>query len=223
MEMSPKEALLGKKPKLNEASYDASRENNIKTIASFIVNFGFMAFPDKEKTKGVLQALHLKRFNELEDQTQADFRHDCVFDLMTVSDLAYVCWQYMNSYEMWIKKRDNETLKYKCSSRWTSDRKSAAMENRSGDDPGVRMYNKCLNWARDLKILKDTSDYADLQVECNKKCSQLGYIKELKRSPDDEDDDESNCERVSRVDRSSIAEAPTIRLGDIDMIPVYEI
>jgi hypothetical protein len=29
-------------------------ENNIKAIASFIVNFGFMAFPDKEKTKAIL-------------------------------------------------------------------------------------------------------------------------------------------------------------------------
>ena len=104
MDMSPKEALRGKKPKLNEATYEEGRENNIKTIASLIVNFGFMAFPDKEKTKAILQAIHQKRFKELENQDEPDYGHDCVYDLLTVSDFAYVCWQYMNSYDMWIKK-----------------------------------------------------------------------------------------------------------------------
>jgi hypothetical protein len=218
MEMSPKEALRGKKPIVSEASYDGNKEMNIKTIAAFIVNFGFMAFPDKEKMKGVLQAQHLKRFKELENQVEPDYRHDCVFDLMTVSDLAYVCWQYMNSYDMWIEKRENETLKYKCSTRWTSNRKSAAMENRPDSDPGVAMYNKCLDWARDLKKLKDTRDYADLRIECNKKCCELGYIKVLAGL-----EEEDALERVSRVDRSSIVEAPWFCIDDIDKIPEYEV
>ena len=122
---------------------------------------------------------------------------------------------------MWIKKRENETLKYKCSSRWTSDRKSAAMENRPANDPGgVVMYNKCLGWARDLKNMKETKDYADLQVECNKKCVELGFIKALAGS---DEDDEGTQERVSRVDRSSVVEAPYFTLDECDKIPVYEV
>ena len=216
---TPKEILTGRAAlNLKESSYRCGREKNTKTVSAFIVNFAFMAHPDKAQLQNMLQAVHLKRFKELGMPEQPNYEHDCVFDLLTVSDFAYTCWQYLNSYDMWMAKRKNSVLKYQCTSRWTSNRKSAAMENRPADDPGVEMYNKCLTWARDLKKLKGTDEYCDLQILCNSMSCKMGYFKGCS-SGSDKDANNGNTRNV----RADVDVAPTIELDVLDMIPGVEI
>jgi len=104
---------------------------------------------------------------------------------------------------MWIGKRENETLKYKCSSRWTSDRKSAAMENRPSNDPGVVMYNKCLDWAKDFKKMRNTKDICRLSATI----SVLNWVSSRYWL------DQMRMIRVG-VNRSSVVEAPYFTLDE---------
>ena len=220
VDKTPKEVLTGRAAlNLKESTYEGGREKNMKTVASFIVNFAFMAYPDKTHLQNTLQAIHLKRFKELGKPAQPNYEHDCVFDLLTVSDFAYTFWQYLNSYDMWMAKRQNTGLKYQCTSRWTSNRKSAAMENRADDDPGVVMYNKCLAWARDLKRLKGTDEYCDLQIMCNSMSCEMGYFKGCGSNDADGNASRENSRNV----RMDVSEAPTMDLDELDMIPVVSI
>ena len=48
---TPKEILTGRAAlNLKESSYQCGREKNTKTVSAFIVNFAFMAHPDKARS-----------------------------------------------------------------------------------------------------------------------------------------------------------------------------
>ena len=83
------------------------------------------------------------------------------------------------------------------------------------------MYNKCLTWARDLKKLKGTDEYCDLQILCNSMSCEMGYFKGYSSGSGDKDADTNNGN--SRNVRADVYEAPTIELDVLDMIPVVEI
>jgi hypothetical protein len=72
----------------------------------------------------------------------------------------------------------NQNLKYKCETQWTSDKKVLGMEDRDDSDEGVVAYKECLEWSRELKKLSDTHDYWRLHQSCNMKAGVLGYLKE---------------------------------------------
>jgi hypothetical protein len=129
----------------------------------------------------------------------------------------------MNNYDMWIKKRENETLEYKCSSRWTSDRKRAAMENRPANDPGVVVYNSVLigqgitrKW-RPRRITLMICRLSAIRSVLNWVSSRYWL------DPGSDEDDEGTQERVSRVDRSLVVEASYFTLDECDKIPVCEV
>jgi hypothetical protein len=98
--------------------------------------------------------------------------------MTTTSDLGYTFWQSLNSNEGWEKKVKDPNLKYKCNTKWTSDRKDIPMEDHPDTDPGMEAYKKCLGWARELKKMNKTKEYWTLQEKCNEKAVQLGYFKE---------------------------------------------
>jgi hypothetical protein len=49
--------------------------------------------------------------------------------MTTTSDLGYTFWQSLNSNEGWEEKVDDLNLKYKCNTKWMSDRKEIPMED----------------------------------------------------------------------------------------------
>ncbi|KAL3787821.1 hypothetical protein ACHAWO_012293 [Cyclotella atomus] len=57
------------------------------------------AHPSKKTIKRALQAASYKRYNELDGRDDRDYSHKCLLCFMTASDLAYVLWQFCNSYE----------------------------------------------------------------------------------------------------------------------------
>ena len=97
--------------------------------------------------------------------------------------------------------------------RYTSDRKLPAMEERTLEDEGMKMYHSCLQWARRLKSAKNTTAYNKFRIECNKKSIEMGYIKtgggqtNYRGSSINEDD--STDELV----------VPSLDLDDADMLP----
>ena len=150
-------------PGLDRALYEGSQEMNVRTLASFIMNYATYAYPNKEKLKKSLQVIHYKKFCEATDKNEPDYDHNSVNEFFTASDLAIVFWIYENCYLDWLNKMKNPSLKYKSKTKWTSDRKKPAMEDRDDTDPGVIAYNKCLDWSRELKKLKGTKEHGLLQ------------------------------------------------------------
>jgi hypothetical protein len=168
--MKPIDVLAGVDPGLDRVLCEGScQEMNVGTLASFIMNYTIYAYPNKEKLKKSLQVIHYKKFCEAKDKKEPNYDHNSVNEFFTASDLAIVFWIYENSYLDWVNKMKNPSLKYKSKTKWTSDRKKPAMEDRDDTGPGVIAYNKCLDWSRELKKLKDTKEYGLLQHQCNKK------------------------------------------------------
>jgi hypothetical protein len=117
-------------------------------LSSFIVHFLICAHPSKQTIKSALQTASYKRYNELLGQKDADYDHKCLLCFMTASDLAYVLWQYWNSYEDWCAKVQNQSVKCKCGSQWTSNKKMLGMDKGDVGDEGVKAYKKCLRCLR---------------------------------------------------------------------------
>jgi hypothetical protein len=84
---------------------------------------------------------------------------------------------------------------------------------KTANDPGVVMYNKCLDWARDHKKMKTTKDYTDLQVECNNRSALNWVSSRYWLDPGSDEDDEGTQERVSRVDRSLVLVEASFYIG----------
>jgi hypothetical protein len=121
--------LTAADPGLRADIYVGYLENNFNVLSSFIVHFLICAHPSKQTIKSALQTASYKRYNELLGQKDADFDHKCLLCFMAASDLAYVLWQYRNSYKDWCAKVQNQSLKYKCGSQWTSNKKVLGMED----------------------------------------------------------------------------------------------
>lgn len=216
--MKPIDVLAGVDPGLDRALYEGSQEMNVRTLASFIMNYATYAYPNKEKLKKSLQVIHYKKFCEATDKNEPDYDHNSVNEFFTASDLAIVFWIYENCYLDWLNKMKNPSLKYKSKTKWTSDRKKPAMEDRDDTDPGVIAYNKCLDWSRELKKLKGTKEYGLLQRQCNKKAVEIGFLKEWGKEAGRFSGTAKKTETQDVVE-----EAPVFELDDYETIPIVEI
>jgi hypothetical protein len=140
--------------------------------------------------------------------------------MTTTSDLGYTFWQSLNSDEDWEEKVMDLNLKYKCNTKWMSDRKEIPMEDRADTDPGMEAYKKCLEWARELKQMNETKEYRKLQVKCNEKAAQLGYFKEWGKVAD------ATSSKVADKDYDSLEdmdEGGEFELEEMDGIPKVEV
>ena len=156
-------------------------------MMQFLVRYAICALP-KEETKKALNAYASKRWDatrKMQDTIEnrdAEHNHACILDLLTASDLAYIIWQYVNSYTDWcaklalLKEGKNVNMN-KSEAEWTSDHKKAPMETRADTDEGVRFYNSCLDWARGLKRLP-SDDFRKLRMALNKMSVESGLIKD---------------------------------------------
>lgn len=203
-------------------------ETNRPAMMYFFARYAFCAVP-KEATKKVLNARAAKRWEEtrgLQDTIEnrdAEYMYECILDLMTASDIAYILWQYVNSYDDWCNKlsllKEGKSVNMnKSEAEWTSDHKIAPMESRIESDEGVRFYNSCLDWARGLKKLAKsgtgggpTDDYVKMRMEINKRMVESGYIKDpsVKKKKG----------ATSRRKRVECVDAGGFQLEDVDELP----
>jgi hypothetical protein len=109
-----KEVLNGVDPGLRVLTGRLSWRNQFRLMSSFIMHYLVCAHPSKETIKRALQAASYKRYNELDGRDERDYSHKCLLCFMTASDLAYVLWQFCNSYEDWCAKIQNQNFKHKC-------------------------------------------------------------------------------------------------------------
>ena len=75
------------------------------------------------------------------------------------------------------------------------------MELRSDEDEGRKMYNKCLSWAKHLKILgmdRQDQDYMTFVKMLNDKVMDLGWIKRCGLPPVSPDAEGGEDDDVSR-------------------------
>ena len=160
-----------------------------KDIIKFLVHYAWHAIPEKDKATAGLEEAAEEQFywvhaDDGEDQPNKEVNpdevhnHDSLFEWLTPSDIAYVLWQVVNSHEDWTAKieamRDGDAVeKYKCGTKWTSDRKLPAMEDRADDDEGKAFYNKCVAWARDFK----SERIREFVIALNKKSIECGIYK----------------------------------------------
>ena len=56
MNMKPIDVLAGVDPGLDRALYEGSQEMNVRTLASFIMNYAIYAYPNKEKLRRVCRS-----------------------------------------------------------------------------------------------------------------------------------------------------------------------
>ena len=211
--MKPVDVLAGVDPGLERGLYEGSQDMNLKTLASFIMNYAIHAYPNKEELKRSLQSIHYKKFCQAKDKKEPNYDHNSVNEFFTASDLAIVFWIYENNYIDWQNKMKNPSLKYKSKTKWTSDRKKPPMEDRDVTDPGVIAYNKCLQWSRELKKLQGTKDYGLLQRQCNKKAVELGFLKEWGREA-------GRGSAKEPEEGTVIEEAPVFQLDEYESIPI---
>lgn len=161
-------------------------------LLHFLVSYAICAVP-KEDTKNALSDLAAKRWKEtrnLQDlEEDAEHYFACLLDVLTASDLAYVIWQYVNSYDDWctklqLLKEGTKVNMNKSNAEWTSNHKIASMESRPDTDPGVVFYNSCLDWARGLMRMSKavnggpSREYRALRIALNKSCMEVGLIRD---------------------------------------------
>ena len=220
---------------ITEPEITLDDDNNRDYLVSFIMNYAVHAAP-KEDLKMQLQTSYYKLW---EEQTQQDKEagvsdpicneHLSVLDFLTTSDVAYTLWQYMNSYGHWEDKIKNKNMgdgdkvavKYRRTTRWTSDRSVPCMAHRSMDDEGYKMWKTCLDWSKKLKRLglatvrQGNKGYMDLTRELNDKAIAMGYIKKCglpKRAASDSAAEGNNeCEEEFAT--------PLFDLDEFDMVP----
>ena len=161
-------------------------------LLQFLVSYAICSVP-KEDTKSALSDLATKRWKETRNlhdlEEDAEHYFACLLDVLTASDLAYVMWQYVNSYDDWCTKlqllKDGKKVNMnKSNADWTSNHKIASMESRPDTDPGVVFYNSCLDWARGLMRMSKavnggpTTEYRALRIALNKRCMEVGLIRD---------------------------------------------
>ena len=188
-----------------------------KSLVTFLTYYSVHAAP-KDDLKAGIQKSYYKMWKEKNDQggELVCNEHLTVLAFLTSSDVAYTMWQYyINSWEDWKKKKDNGDVssKYACNTRYTSNRKLPPMELPSDED-GRKMYNKCLSWAKRLKILgmdHQDQDYMTFVKTLNDKVMDLGWIKRCGLPPVSPDAEGGEDEEVH---------APVFELEDFDDVPV---
>ena len=95
--MKPIDVLAGVDPGLDRALYEGSQEMNVRTLASFIMNYAIYAYPNKEKLKKSLQVIHYNKFCEAGDKKEPNYDHNSVNEFFTASDLAIVFCGFMRT------------------------------------------------------------------------------------------------------------------------------
>jgi hypothetical protein len=197
-------------------------------MLNFFVRYAICALP-KEETRRILNAYAAKRWNEtrnLQDTIEnrdAEHYYACILDLLTASDIAFLLWQYVNSYDDWCSKlsllKEGKSVNMnKSDAEWTFDHKKAPMESRADSDEGVRFYNSCLDWARGLKRLGKavnggpTDEYKKMRMELNKRCVASGLIK-------DPSVQKGRGATAARPKRVGCVDAGGFRLEDVDELP----
>lgn len=203
-------------------------ETNRPVMLNFFARYAVCALP-KEGTRKILNAYAAKRWEETRslpdtiENRDAEHHFKCILDLMTASDIAYILWQYVNSYEDWCNKlsllKEGKSVNMnKSEAEWTSDHKKAPMESRVETDEGVRFYNSCLDWSRGLKKLGKasnggpTDDYVKMRVELNKRMVASGIIK-------DPSVQKKTGATGSRKKRVECVDAGGFQLEDVDELP----
>lgn len=216
--LTPEQVLTGADPGLAPDVYVGNLENNYNVMCSFLMHYLFCAHPSLQKIKLALQAASIRRFIELDGPKDPDYDHKCLLCFMTASDLAFVLWQYRNSYTDWIAKLKNQSLKYKHDSKWTSDKKMLGMDDRDENDEGVKAYKECLNWSRELKKMSKSHEYWKLRKALNQKAESLGYLKEWGK-----DGGVGDGEAAPAMVRKEVPEtAPSYTIDEWDSIPEME-
>ena len=207
----------------------SSSSSTKQEMMNFFARYAICALP-KEETRRILNAYAAKRWNEtrnLQDTIEnrdAEYYYACILDLLTASDIAFVLWQYVNSYDDWCNKlsllKEGKSVNMnKSEAEWTSDHRKAPMESRADTDEGVCFYNSCLDWARGLKKLAKvvnggaTDDYNKMRMELNKRCVVSGIIK-------DPSVQKNRGAMAACTKRIECVDAGGFQLEDVDEIPI---
>ena len=138
----------------------------------FVLNYARHAAP-KDRLKKELMTEVVNA-----GDTEGEHKHMCHVDLLSTSDIAYAMWQYVNSYDDWVRKLKDGQRRFKHDTKWSSDRTGAKMVE------GLKYYQDMVRWCRSLKKLwydEDASDehkgeYEEMRVACNIKAKEMGFI-----------------------------------------------
>ena len=138
----------------------------------FVLNYARHAAP-KDRLRKELKAEVIKA-----GDAEGEHKHMCHVDLLSTSDIAYAMWQYVNSFDDWVRKLKDGQRRFRHDTKWSSDRTGAKMVE------GLKFYQDVVKWCRALKNLwydKDSSEeqqaeYEGLRVACNMKAKEMGFI-----------------------------------------------
>jgi hypothetical protein len=107
----------------------------------------------------------------------------CHLCVLTVSDIAFRLWQYINSHVDWTKKfalRHNKEARYICNTKFTSDRGGTSQVNvengESARVQGEKLYAKIVLWCKTLKTLMETEEYIMFKRAMIIKANEMGML-----------------------------------------------
>jgi hypothetical protein len=184
---------------LNEFYGDAAA---VKKMSRFIMTYTYHAAQKTKLDKTVKDNQTEAYWNDQDKEADNDFRGFA--DELTVSDMAWTTWHYVNSYEDWCRKlaqkaavEDDENMdsilddlvpvegrgKYKAKTKWTSDGKRRR-QPRPGSD-GMRFYETLENWFRQFKLHRNF-------VLIRKEVNRLGKLYHILPTYSDENEPRSD-------------------------------
>jgi hypothetical protein len=149
-----------------------------KLVVDALLNYGRHAAPKEETRKLMLHSKGVTKQMAENGGLETDFDenyHISHLDLLTPSDLAFVLWHVMNSWNDWTNKqlnKDKNGTKWTCVSRWTSDKKEGVTQE------GLEMYEKIHKWCLTLKSLKGTDEFSDFRAFLNQKAMERGLLRD---------------------------------------------
>jgi hypothetical protein len=106
----------------------------------------------------------------------------CHLCVLTVSDIAFRLWQYINSHADWKHKfdhRHHKEARYICNTKFTSDRGSTLAEAESGESArvqGEKLYAVIMMWCKTLKTLTETTEYIMFRRAMIIKADEMGML-----------------------------------------------
>lgn len=139
-------------------------------VSRFIVRYSYQAAA-KEESRKIIKA-NQKQAYMIHWTRERDNNFKGMIDCLTISDIAWTFWNYVNCYDDWKFKAENPQVRYGSKTRFTTSGKVRAQPTAGSE--GRNLYETYLEWFEGWK--KSANNWDLLRRACNKISKEEGLI-----------------------------------------------